>query len=345
MDGEPAARLEHDSHGTTVTDIPAIFCRLHGLRWSDACKPSRVVPPRPPDPRAAHGRGARRPARGLGTDGAARRAGARCGGRADPLGPRSRRRVPARARLPHEAHRPRCDRGRGALRRPRCGARAWAGARRSTPEAARLAARRAAGPRRPSRTALPRRHARLVSRGGPRPPSARDRGGALARPAPRHALPRGRAPSSRAGSTRSGSSSRPACGTCSPGAAARSASTASRGSSPRRSARTRPRAPPDFDLAAAWASRSEAFERSRPQIEVTVRVPRSQVRYLRGARVVADDDRPTVVARFEGLDHAYRALLAYGSRGRGDRPDRAAHAYRRCGRARTAALYAGSSAL
>ncbi len=70
--------------------------------------------------------------------------------------------------------------------------------------------------------------------------------------------------------------------------------------------------PPDFDLAAAWATRSEAFERGRPQVEVTVRVPRGEVRYLRGARVVADDDRPTVVARFDGLDHAYRALLAYG---------------------------------
>jgi predicted DNA-binding transcriptional regulator YafY len=70
--------------------------------------------------------------------------------------------------------------------------------------------------------------------------------------------------------------------------------------------------PPDFDLAATWASRSEAFERGRPQVEVTVRVPRSQMRYLRGARVVEDDDRPTVVARFDGLDHAYRALLAYG---------------------------------
>ena len=70
--------------------------------------------------------------------------------------------------------------------------------------------------------------------------------------------------------------------------------------------------PPDFDLAEEWASRSEAFERSRAQIEVTMRVPRSQVRYLRGARVVAEGDRPTVIARFDGLDHAFHGLLAHG---------------------------------
>jgi predicted DNA-binding transcriptional regulator YafY len=71
--------------------------------------------------------------------------------------------------------------------------------------------------------------------------------------------------------------------------------------------------PPDFDLAAAWASHSEAFERSRPYVEVTVRVPGSRVRYLRAARVVEDGERPTVIARFDGLGHAFRALLAYGS--------------------------------
>jgi predicted DNA-binding transcriptional regulator YafY len=71
--------------------------------------------------------------------------------------------------------------------------------------------------------------------------------------------------------------------------------------------------PPDFDLAAAWVRRSEAFERSRTQIEVTVRVPRSQVRYLRAARVLEDGERPTVIARFDGLDHAFHILLAYGA--------------------------------
>ncbi len=70
--------------------------------------------------------------------------------------------------------------------------------------------------------------------------------------------------------------------------------------------------PPDFDLAAAWADRSRAFERSRPQVTVTVRVPRSQVRYLRGAHVVEDGERPTVVAPFDGLDRAFHELMAYG---------------------------------
>jgi predicted DNA-binding transcriptional regulator YafY len=81
------------------------------------------------------------------------------------------------------------------------------------------------------------------------------------------------------------------------------------------SARERPEPgtrPQGFDLAAAWASRSEAFERSRTRIEVTVRIPRGQVRYLRTPRVVQDGERPTVIAQFEGLEHAFRALLAYG---------------------------------
>ena len=71
--------------------------------------------------------------------------------------------------------------------------------------------------------------------------------------------------------------------------------------------------PPDFDLADAWARRSEEFERSRPQIEVTVRVPRNQVRHLREARVLEDGERPTVVAKFDGLDSAFHNLLAYGA--------------------------------
>jgi predicted DNA-binding transcriptional regulator YafY len=70
--------------------------------------------------------------------------------------------------------------------------------------------------------------------------------------------------------------------------------------------------PHGFDLAATWASRSEAFERSRMRIEVTVRIPRRQVRRLRAARVVEDGERPTVIAQFEGNEHAFRALLAYG---------------------------------
>lgn len=97
--------------------------------------------------------------------------------------------------------------------------------------------------------------------------------------------------------------------------------------------------PPNFDLAAAWARRSEAFERSRAQIEVTVRVPRSQVRYLRAARIVEEGEQPTVVARFDGLDHAFHGLLAYGPRAEVLAPrelrDRIAAAA-----AETAALYA-----
>ena len=69
--------------------------------------------------------------------------------------------------------------------------------------------------------------------------------------------------------------------------------------------------PPDFDLAAAWVDRSKAFERSRPSVEVTVRVLRGQVRYLRGARIVEDGERPTVIARFDGLDHAFRTVMGY----------------------------------
>jgi predicted DNA-binding transcriptional regulator YafY len=82
------------------------------------------------------------------------------------------------------------------------------------------------------------------------------------------------------------------------------------------SARERPddaSCPADFDLGDTWARRSGAFERSRVQIEVTVRVPRNQVRYLRGARVLEDGERPTVAARYDGLEHAFRSLLAYGA--------------------------------
>ena len=71
--------------------------------------------------------------------------------------------------------------------------------------------------------------------------------------------------------------------------------------------------PADFDLAAAWERRSAAFERSRTQIEVTLRLPRSQVRYLRAPRVVEDGERPTVVAQFDGLDHAFHSLLRFGA--------------------------------
>jgi predicted DNA-binding transcriptional regulator YafY len=70
--------------------------------------------------------------------------------------------------------------------------------------------------------------------------------------------------------------------------------------------------PAEFELATAWASRSEAFERSRPQIEVTLRMEHSEVRYLRGARVVEDGERPTVIAKYDGLGQAFYGLMAYG---------------------------------
>jgi predicted DNA-binding transcriptional regulator YafY len=71
--------------------------------------------------------------------------------------------------------------------------------------------------------------------------------------------------------------------------------------------------PRDFDLAAAWARRSAAFERGRTQIEVTVSVPNSQLRHLRVARVIKDGERPTVIVQFDGLDHALHSLLSYGA--------------------------------
>lgn len=71
--------------------------------------------------------------------------------------------------------------------------------------------------------------------------------------------------------------------------------------------------PQDFDLATAWAHRSEAFERSRTQIEVTLRVARSNLRHLRTARIIQEGERPTVIAHFEGPDHAFRSLLAHGA--------------------------------
>jgi predicted DNA-binding transcriptional regulator YafY len=100
--------------------------------------------------------------------------------------------------------------------------------------------------------------------------------------------------------------------------------------------------PPDFTLAVAWAERSEAFEQSRAQVEVTVRVPLSQVRYLRVARVLEDGERPTVVARFDRLDQAFHGLLAYGPDAEILAPpelrERVAHAA-----AETAALYAAGA--
>jgi predicted DNA-binding transcriptional regulator YafY len=99
---------------------------------------------------------------------------------------------------------------------------------------------------------------------------------------------------------------------------------------------------PEFDLAAAWASHSEAFERSRAQIDVTVRVQRSQIRWLRGAHVLEDGERPTVTARFDGLDHAFHSLLSWGPEAEVLAPDEL-RARIATASAETAALYAPAS--
>ncbi len=97
---------------------------------------------------------------------------------------------------------------------------------------------------------------------------------------------------------------------------------------------------PEFDLAAAWASRSEAFERTRQWVDVTVRVPRGEVRYLRGARVVEEGERPKVVAQFDGLDNAFHRLLSYGPDAEVLAPAELRERIA-ASAARTAALYAG----
>jgi predicted DNA-binding transcriptional regulator YafY len=73
------------------------------------------------------------------------------------------------------------------------------------------------------------------------------------------------------------------------------------------------RRPDDFDLALTWARRSQEFERSRTQIAVTLRLPRRHVRYLRAPHVLEEGERATVVAQFDGLDHAFHSLLGYGA--------------------------------
>jgi predicted DNA-binding transcriptional regulator YafY len=97
--------------------------------------------------------------------------------------------------------------------------------------------------------------------------------------------------------------------------------------------------PAGFDLATVWTERSEAFERSVRQVEVTLRVPREELRYLREPRVLEDGERPTVAAKFEGLDQAFHHLLAWGPAAEVLAPaelrDRIATAA-----AKTAALYA-----
>ncbi len=73
--------------------------------------------------------------------------------------------------------------------------------------------------------------------------------------------------------------------------------------------------PEGFDLAAVWAERSEAFERSARAggVEVKVRVPQEEVRRLRNARVLEEGEPPVVAARYDSLDHAFHSLLSWGA--------------------------------
>jgi predicted DNA-binding transcriptional regulator YafY len=105
--------------------------------------------------------------------------------------------------------------------------------------------------------------------------------------------------------------------------------------------RAEPRTRPEgFDLAEAWTARSEAFERTRASIEVTLRVPRSEIRYLRDPRIVDDGEPATVVARFQGLAQAYHGLLAYGPDAEVLAPVELRERIARAA-AETAAIYAG----
>ena len=243
---------------------------------------------------------ARRAARGLRANGAARRPGT-CGGRsADRLGPRTGRRLSARARLPDKADGARRHRGRSALRRPGRGARARPRAGRGRPEAA-CPCPQSCRSRPESGAALPStRAAGFARRTGPAP--ARDRRCALARSPPRHPLPRRRAASCRAASDRSASSSRRVSGYL---LAQR------RGEGPglpcfarrlRQGTPERQPRPPEYDLAAAWTGHSEAFERSpRAGRRHGPRVPRP---------VSATSDPPVVDATASGFGGDPRSSAA-----------------------------------
>jgi predicted DNA-binding transcriptional regulator YafY len=68
--------------------------------------------------------------------------------------------------------------------------------------------------------------------------------------------------------------------------------------------------PADFELAAYWAEWSETFERSRPRLEVRLRLDDDRL-----ARFLPADRRhvgTSIVAAFENLDEAHRDLLRFG---------------------------------
>ena len=292
--------------------VPAIFCRVHHILSSCARKPARVVPPRAPDARPADGRRALGAARSLRANRAARRAGAGRSGRSPRLRSRTGRRLPPRARLPDEAHGPRRGGGRGALRRPGRRARARTRARRCAPEAPRVAPGRGAGAREPRRAAFPRRHARLVPRGGPSALPARHRRRSLARPARRHALSRGL--------DHRDAAHRPARPRAQGGGLVPARAAPRRGARvPRVEDRLRPRARGAVHAAGRLRPR-RGVDRPLGGVRADAALARGH-----GARSAQGDPLscasrassrtgtpPTVVARFGGFEQAFHGLLAYG---------------------------------
>ena len=69
--------------------------------------------------------------------------------------------------------------------------------------------------------------------------------------------------------------------------------------------------PPGFELAVFWDEWSRAFEQSRPQVDVTVRVSEEVARRLPGEPRLAGDGRAAL--RFDDLGVAYRELLRFGA--------------------------------
>jgi predicted DNA-binding transcriptional regulator YafY len=68
--------------------------------------------------------------------------------------------------------------------------------------------------------------------------------------------------------------------------------------------------PAGFELVGFWQEWSEAFERGRSRVEVTVRVSEPARRFLPGDPRIDGDGRAVVA--FESLGDAYRALLGFG---------------------------------
>jgi predicted DNA-binding transcriptional regulator YafY len=83
--------------------------------------------------------------------------------------------------------------------------------------------------------------------------------------------------------------------------------------------------PPDFELTEFWEEWSTRFERERPKFDVSLRLPRAALRYLRplvhpDGRVALDSVRREparelieLTVPFEHLEYAYRELMTFGS--------------------------------